>query len=273
MASHVPWFCSWQGGHMHRCCSSTCINVQSNGKNPCCRQLLQVFSSYQPLWEQLEDLDCHTQLLDPPQALSQPYSNCSRCIALGNRASCQLQLSAAAPSALPTLVFHGPSSVVAGLQNCWYGSAHALWDDTRSVRENLETVLQLRLPAPKPGVRKGCAPLQHVASDTAAAADEGLDADMLDAEAGGYSSDLDDDAAAGACAVCYSLHLPDPDRPDETGEAANVECSSCKRLFHTECLAEWLGALPDSRRVFDTLFGTCPFCQSSIGVSRKHVGA
>eukprot|EP00878_Enallax_costatus_P029513 GHUV01032008.1.p1 GENE.GHUV01032008.1~~GHUV01032008.1.p1 ORF type:complete len:240 (+),score=56.65 GHUV01032008.1:1105-1824(+) len=223
MASHVPWFCSWQGGHMHRCCSSTCINVQSNGKNPCCRQLLQVFSSYQPLWEQLEDLDCHTQLLDPPQALSQPYSNCSRCIALGNRASCQLQLSAAAPSALPTLVFHGPSSVVAGLQNCWYGSAHALWDDTRSVRENLETVLQLRLPAPKPGVRKGCAPLQHVASDTAAAADEGLDADMLDAEAGGYSSDLDDDAAAGACAVCYSLHLPDPDRPDETGRLAPLQ--------------------------------------------------
>ena len=78
--------------------------------------------------------------------------------------------------------------------------------------------MQLRLPAPKPGVRKGCAALQHLATDTAAATAEGPDTEMLDADADGYSSDLGDDADAGACAICYSLHLPDPDKPDELGK-------------------------------------------------------
>ena len=105
---------------------------------------MQVLDSYQPLWQQLEDIDSHTQLLDPPSALAQPYSYCSRCIALGNGASCQIKLSPAAPRALPTsVVFHGPSSVVAALQNSWYSSAHRLWQEQLSVRENLQTVLQV----------------------------------------------------------------------------------------------------------------------------------
>jgi hypothetical protein len=106
--------------------------------------LLQVLESYQPLWEQLEDLDCHAQLLDPAAALAQPYSYCRRCIALGAGASCQLKLSPAAPRALPSsVVFHGPSAVVAALQNSWYSSAHKLWQEQQSVRENLQAILQV----------------------------------------------------------------------------------------------------------------------------------
>lgn len=105
---------------------------------------LQALDSYQPLWEQLEDLDCNTQLLDPPSALAQPYSYCSRCIALGNGASCQVKLSPAAPKALPSsVVFHGPSSVVAALQDKWYSSAHKLWQEQESVRTNLQFILQV----------------------------------------------------------------------------------------------------------------------------------
>lgn len=104
----------------------------------------QALESHQPLWEQLEDLDSHTQLQDPATALSKPYSHCSRCIALGNGASCQVKLSPAAPRALPSsVVFHGPSSVVAGLQNAWYSSAHRVWQEQLSVRENLQAVLQV----------------------------------------------------------------------------------------------------------------------------------
>lgn len=88
----------------------------------------QVLESYQSLWEQLEDLDAHTQLLDAPAALAKPYSTCSRCVSLGNGASCQLRLAPGAPTALPSsVVFQGPSSVVAGLQSSWYGGAHRLW--------------------------------------------------------------------------------------------------------------------------------------------------
>jgi hypothetical protein len=101
--------------------------------------------SYQALWAQLEDIDHHTQLLDPPQALAHPYATCTRCIALGNGASCQLQLSAAVPQGLPAVLFHGPSSIVARLQAAWYGSAAQQWDEQQSVRENLQAVLQVRL--------------------------------------------------------------------------------------------------------------------------------
>jgi len=82
--------------------------------------------------------------LDPATALAKPYSHCSRCIALGNGASCQLKLSPTAPRALPSsVVFHGPSSVVAALQNSWYSSAHKLWQEQLSVRENLQAIIQV----------------------------------------------------------------------------------------------------------------------------------
>jgi hypothetical protein len=31
-----------------------------------------------------------------------------------------------------------------------------------------------------------------------------------------------DDGEAGACAICYALHLPDPARPDELGKGAQL---------------------------------------------------
>jgi len=73
--------------------------------------------------------------------------------------------------------------------------------------------IQVSLPPPKPGVRKGCAAVL-------AAAQGG---DLLeDSRSGSPGSDAEDsdamDEDAGACAICYALHLPDPTRPDETGE-------------------------------------------------------
>lgn len=106
--------------------------------------LLQVLDSYQALWAQLEDLDSHTQLLDPPATLQQPYAHASRCIALGHGCSMQLQLSPASPAAPPHVTFHGPSSRVAALQTRWYASAAQAWDAQLLVRRNVEAVLQVR---------------------------------------------------------------------------------------------------------------------------------
>lgn len=229
-------------------------------------------------------------------------------------------------------------------------------------------IVQVTLPAPKPGVSRGCAAVlaaangggqhdQSAASQASDAVDDSLDL-------------MDEDGVEGACAICYALHLPDPCRPDELGEAGqekraqpaqvrmwgvrcvsacmhwpcsssmwvqstavlhtsrvrtwcswnpacgrsavlaciqshrhrassrltyglheqhaeqlahhqllgfcagaapNVTCPAalCGRAFHAACLAEWLGSLPSSRRVFDTIFGSCPFCQGPIGVSTR----
>lgn len=89
----------------------------------------------------------------------------------------------------------------------------------------VDLCLQLHLPAPKPGVRKGCAAVQYAASGAAAAAAEGPD--DMEAEFGRYSSDFEEDDDAGACAICYSLHLPDPDKPDELGEVLMCCVSGC----------------------------------------------
>ncbi|KAF8061347.1 Fancl [Scenedesmus sp. PABB004] len=230
-------------------------------------QAEQVLESYQALWAELEDLDAHTQLLDPPQALAAPYAAPARTLALGNGCSAAVSLQPDAPRALPAAVFHGPSAAVAGLQAAWYGRAAAAWSPDRSVRANLEAVLELRLPPPRPGVRKGCAALAAPPGDSQGDGQGGSPADA--------ASDSDDEEGEpGACAICYALHLPSADRPGELGEAPSVSCpgAACGRAFHGRCLAEWLGALPTSRRVFDTLFGSCPFCGGALGVSVRGTG-
>eukprot|EP00775_Hariotina_reticulata_P008989 gene8989-biopygen10842 len=205
-------------------------------------QLNQVLGSFQAIWEQLEDIDQHTLLLDSAQVLAHPYSRLQRCIALGNSCSCQLQLSSACPTALPQVV---------------------------------------QLPAPRPGSMKGCAaiiaassragPAATACGDYTAPCGGDAEADLLAAD-----DDCDDEDMAdeiGACAICYALHLPNVLQPTELGELPSSTCSgrACGRVFHAACLAEWLGSLPDSRRVFDTLFGSCPFCHADISVSLRSI--
>jgi hypothetical protein len=43
-----------------------------------------------------------------------------------------------------------------------------------------------------------------------------------DSEADEDSDLMDEDGEAGACAICYALHLPDPTRPDELGEGEQL---------------------------------------------------
>lgn len=155
-----PLKLKWAPGHTLLQLVRQVEQVSLPGQNATCKQVqalltliskhqaamlvytLQALEAYQILWEQLEDLDQHTQLLDPAEALGKPYSNCTRCIALGNGASCQVRLSAVAPRSLPSVTFHGPSSVTAGLQSLWYSCAHSTWDEACSVRRNLEATLQ-----------------------------------------------------------------------------------------------------------------------------------
>lgn len=43
--------------------------------------------------------------------------------------------------------------------------------------------------------------------------------------------------------------------------------ATCGRAYHNACLLEWLMALPDARRSFQTVFGECPFCQATMAVT------
>lgn len=104
--------------------------------------------------------------------------------------------------------------------------ALAAWDGAKSVLANLEAALGT-LPA-RP--------------DAGAEADASAAADALE------------------CGICYTRAL-DGDETEVTCENA-----ACGRLFHAPCLAEWLRADTSTRRVFNTLYGSCPYCSAMLAV-------
>ncbi|TPX30102.1 hypothetical protein SmJEL517_g06251 [Synchytrium microbalum] len=61
---------------------------------------------------------------------------------------------------------------------------------------------------------------------------------------------------ADECAICYS----------GTNHDQNRTCGECGRLFHAECLSEWLRSLPNSRLVGTRLVGPCPTCDQEVSM-------
>jgi len=52
------------------------------------------------------------------------------------------------------------------------------------------------------------------------------------------------------------------------GETPAVSCpaAACSRPFHASCISDWLQGNPSTRRCYQTLFGSCPFCNSALSV-------
>ncbi|KAJ2585740.1 hypothetical protein H4R99_008643 [Coemansia sp. RSA 1722] len=63
------------------------------------------------------------------------------------------------------------------------------------------------------------------------------------------------------CGICLSYDL-DGDNPDQI-------CTNdiCARPFHRRCLIQWLTSKDDTRQSYNTYFGKCPYCKSSISVA------
>jgi E3 ubiquitin-protein ligase FANCL len=63
------------------------------------------------------------------------------------------------------------------------------------------------------------------------------------------------------CGICYSYRF-DNMVPDFVCQ--NV---SCGKPFHQKCLSNWLLLTPETHTTFNTIFGNCPYCGSSIHVN------
>ena len=122
---------------------------------------------HQQLWDLLDDLDEHTWVLEPKKPTREGVT---RRIAIGSHCSLELELHEAAPASLPSLQFLGAEKVVAPLRHS-LNARLARWQPGRSVRLNLEDVLQISFPPPQ--------------SEGAPAAE----------------------SYAVECAICYSYHL------------------------------------------------------------------
>ena len=166
-----------------------------------------------------------------------------------------------------------------------------LWDERRSVRCNLESVLRLAFP-PRPEEESG-----------AEAEDWSMRWALVLARGSCmllYSQPCWTPVAVRlSCGVCYSFKLvggradaPEDNAPDKVcdneryGKRGGVDgrvmpmcicclcgwfcvASRCGKYFHRACLADWLRALPNSRRSFHTVFGSCPYCEHPISVTLR----
>lgn len=156
-------------------------------------------------------------------------SDVYRRIAIGKHSSLRIELDSRAPTrAVPECRFLGSEAAVGPLRSKLNENMSA-WVPSGEVmpRLNLEAVLGLSLPPPPAKAGEG-----EEAQDT------GLD-----------------------CGICYAYRLRD--------RVPEVACDrvECARPYHQACLVEWLNALPNTRQSFDTLFGTCPYCEHDISVS------
>lgn len=65
--------------------------------------------------------------------------------------------------------------------------------------------------------------------------------------------DLDTD-----CCICY-CHRLEGKLPEKVCE--NVRCT---KMFHTDCLFEWLQSNLDNQKRMDMVYGRCPMCDEHI---------
>lgn len=211
------------------------------------QQYREVLATYQTLWKDLDEIDRSAWVLEP--SLPANRSIAERRIAIKPGLSLALTFDPERSRGPPLGARLVGSSVdaaglrerVAAIVDGNTGTSHAdsstkssmeddaKWDESRSIKANLEACLGFVLPSP----------------ETTEKAD--------------YVSE---------CGICYAHRLPAEDGSDGDGAIPDAMCGnpSCARSYHETCLFEWLHSLPDARVSFDRVFGTCPYCSESLSV-------
>lgn len=185
----------------------------------------------QPVWESLDDLDHHVNVIEPAEVaqLKAPPRRCLyRRIALDNHVTLSITLDAKNPRAFPDFQFMGSEQSVEPLRSQLYTYFNS-WKSDALLRHNLEDALGMTLPTRRDVLLMGKQPI----------------AEELSAE----------------CFICYEYR-----RQGGGGDVPNMNCQnpSCGKPFHQQCLAEWLMADTSTRQAFGQLFGACPYCAAPI---------
>jgi len=246
----------WEDGNTIRSNTETLPRIQHHFE--------QALVKYQPLFNELDDLDAHLWILEP----SLPARRCSveRRIALWEGgASMVIVLDPENARGVPVMTrFLGVTKATmlaaanaSGENNSrevvdWRTSFATFvaedneqedlkkkshennakrWSEERSIRENLE--LWFGSPLPSPLVP---------------------------------STDKSDFLVE--CGICYTHRLPTEDGSADDGPLPEAKCSnpSCNRHYHESCLFEWLHSLPTAKISFDRLYGSCPYCTETLSV-------
>ena len=57
----------------------------------------------------------------------------------------------------------------------------------------------------------------------------------------------------------------DPNNNDSV-QLPDFICNTCGQAFHQLCVSDWLQSVPSTRRSFNMLFGSCPYCNAPVSV-------
>ena len=106
-------------------------------------QFREALAQHQTLWDMLDDLDAHTWVLEPKHPTREAVT---RRLAIGSHCSLQLELHRGSPTALPLLQFLGADRITEPLRRALNANL-ARWQPARTVRLNLEAVLEMQFPA------------------------------------------------------------------------------------------------------------------------------
>ena len=262
---------------------------------------------YADLLDILEDLDTHTCVLEPRRP---SFAVTNRRIALEK--ACSIYLDFPDPMRNPyemcSIRFLGPPDKLEQYQNSlranaqkWrtnsaYGStaanfnedvqnlSHTLPRQAKSVsrgalvRENIQNILGLTLPAPRTKATGGggIGGQEYKRSRVDSFYNfQNFDAaaPTIDASRGTSGISLASEFVeyVTECGICYSIDGGSGNTDTDTDAEAHLPdqvCPNahCGKMFHKHCLVEWLHAVPSSRSSFGTIFGSCPYCCDRLSV-------
>jgi len=245
--------------------SSSSSSRNLDGLAAAFQEFSQIISSYQTLWNELDDIDNNLWVLEP--SLPARRSCTERRLALRIGLSINITLDPERPRSVPySMRLVGAGKDINDLRNTYqkyinvkicaqnrtqdntdnYSSftnetqQEQRWSEDITVRQNLELCFGFSLPSP------------------------------TTTEKADYIAE---------CGICYAHRLPLSDDVEEenaedeqpSANIPNVTCGnpSCARSYHESCLFEWLHSLPTARVSFGRIFGTCPYCCESISVKSR----
>jgi E3 ubiquitin-protein ligase FANCL len=181
---------------------------------------------YQDVWNELDDLDAGTWVLEP--SIRPPRrSVLERRVALSEVISIVLDVDYEHPRALPKSLRWIGADTLAYRKKLEQYIADSGWSMQLSIKDNLERSLGICLPSPP---------------------SEACDIELVE------------------CSICYTHDLPTENGSSEFPDAV-CDNLPCGRHYHGSCLHDWLHSLPSSRKSFDRLVGTCPYCSEPISAA------
>lgn len=190
-------------------------------------------SNYQLFWDVMDDFDSHVWVLEPQHP---SRSSRVRRIAVQEHCTMHIKISHTDPMSQCEVEFMGQDKVVEPLRTKLHARLDS-WDIKRYPRDNLQRLLEITFPHPQ-------------------------------------TSSKDDFKVE--CGICYSYKLGDGTSASSTihpntgvsqkAMLPDFICNTCGQAFHHACVSEWLQSIPSTRRSFNMLFGSCPYCSAPVSV-------